>query len=43
VDPVYRVGGSVDCDHERLSYLGQMGTAALYECDACGGVVVARA
>jgi hypothetical protein len=35
----YRIGGDDKCEHTQLSYLGQMGPTAMYNCDRCGGVL----
>jgi len=39
---VYRIGGDDECEHPKLSYLGQMGLTAMYNCGRCGGVLTTR-
>ncbi|WP_162562545.1 hypothetical protein [Salinigranum rubrum] len=38
----YRIGGEVECVHDDLSYLGQMGRTSMYVCGRCGGVLTRR-
>ncbi len=35
-----QIGTDTDCTHEKLSPLGLMGTASMFQCDICEGVIV---
>jgi len=35
-----QIGTDIDCTHEELSPLGLMGTASMFQCDICEGVIV---
>lgn len=35
-----QIGTDTECPHEELSALGLMGTASLFQCDVCAGVIV---
>jgi len=35
-----QIGADVECPHDELSALGLMGTASLFQCDVCAGVIV---
>jgi hypothetical protein len=35
-----QIGADTECPHDELSPLGLMGTASLFQCDVCAGVIV---
>ncbi len=42
LDLAYRIGGDSECEHTKLSYLGQMGLTEMYKCNRCSGVLTTR-